>query len=83
MATAIVLVVVGIVLAVILGDLIEDVVLEGAPLQIPLLSSLFSYIADGALSVISTSGYLGVFFLMFLENTSLPIPSEVVLPFMI
>jgi membrane protein DedA with SNARE-associated domain len=80
-ATAIVLVAVGIVLAVIIGDLVEDVVLEGAPLQIPLLSSLFSYIADGTLYVISTSGYLGVFFLMFLENTSLPIPSEVVLPF--
>jgi membrane protein DedA with SNARE-associated domain len=80
-ATAIVLVAVGIILAVLIGDLIEDVILEGAPLNIPVLSALFSYISEGTLSVISASGYLGVFFLMFLENTSLPIPSEVVLPF--
>ncbi len=80
-ATAIVLVAVGIILAVLIGDLIEDVILEGAPLNIPVLSALFSYISEATLSVISASGYLGVFFLMFLENTSLPIPSEVVLPF--
>ena len=80
-ATAIVLVAVGIVLAVIIGDLIEDVVLEGAPLSIPVLSALFTYISEGTLNIISSLGYVGVFFLMFLENTSLPIPSEVVLPF--
>jgi membrane protein DedA with SNARE-associated domain len=80
-AAAVVLVAVGIILAVLIGDLIEDVILEGAPLNIPVLSDLFAYIAQGTLNVISSSGYLGVFFLMFLENTSLPIPSEVVLPF--
>jgi membrane protein DedA with SNARE-associated domain len=80
-ATAIVLVAVGIILAVLIGDLLEDVILESAPLNIPVLSALFSYISEGTLSVISSLGYLGVFFLMFLENTSLPIPSEVVLPF--
>jgi membrane protein DedA with SNARE-associated domain len=80
-ATALVLVAAGIILAVLIGDLIEDVVLEGAPLNIPILSGLFTYIADGTLNVISSLGYSGVFFLMFLENTSLPIPSEVVLPF--
>jgi membrane protein DedA with SNARE-associated domain len=80
-ATTIVLVAVGIVLAVLIGDLIEDVILEGAPLNVPVLSALFTYISEATLSVISSLGYAGVFFLMFLENTSLPIPSEVVLPF--
>lgn len=80
-ATAIVLVAVGIALAVLIGDLIEDVILEGAPLNVSVLSALFTYISESTLNIISSFGYLGVFFLMFLENTSLPIPSEVVLPF--
>ena|SRR5579875_701030 len=34
----------------------------------------------GLVSLMFTLGYVGLFFLMFLENVSLPIPSELVLP---
>lgn len=33
------------------------------------------------LSIIEKTGYLGVFFLMFLESANIPIPSEIVMPF--
>lgn len=53
-------------------------------IELPFESALSSMSVSGALSgLISTMfalGYLGLFVLMFLENVSLPIPSEVVLP---
>ncbi len=39
------------------------------------------YIANLIINAISALGYLGVFFLMLMESTVLPIPSEVVMPF--
>ena len=40
-----------------------------------------SYISEWALSVINSTGYVGVFILSALESAAIPIPSEVVIPF--
>lgn len=45
------------------------------------LSSVSGDVTSAVVSAISSAGYFGVFGLMFLEATSLPVPSEVVLPF--
>ncbi len=45
------------------------------------LYSLPAYLISIGLQMISTSGYVGVLFLMTLESALLPVPSEVVLPF--
>jgi membrane protein DedA with SNARE-associated domain len=74
-------VIVGLVLAVLVGDIVEDSLIEGANIGLPFLTNIFSYVVQGALSVISGSGYYGIFFLMLLESSSFPIPSEVILPF--
>ncbi len=44
------------------------------------LSEILDTILAWAQSLISTAGYPGLFFVMFLENVCPPIPSEVVLP---
>jgi len=80
-AAALVVTVVALILAVVVGDVFEDALLEGATLNLPPLTSIFSFIVNGSLSVITSSGYYGVFALMILESSSLPIPSEVILPF--
>ena len=46
-----------------------------------LLESLLSYLVNLLLQIISSSGYLGVMFLMTLESAVIPVPSEVVMPF--
>jgi membrane protein DedA with SNARE-associated domain len=76
-----ILIAVVVILAVLVGDLLEDLLLEGGFPAVPWLTGFFSYVADGTLSLISASGYAGVFLLMLLESTSLPVPSEVILPF--
>lgn len=43
--------------------------------------TLTSQIIDFAVNTLSQSGYLGVFLLMTMESATLPVPSEVVLPF--
>ncbi|MHB8567444.1 MAG: DedA family protein [Nitrososphaerales archaeon] len=52
--------------------------------EIPFESSFssisFSTAFGGLATLMFTFGYLGLFVLMFLENVSLPVPSEVVLP---
>jgi len=42
---------------------------------------LISYISGWALSVISKTGYFGIFVLSMLESAAIPIPSEIVIPF--
>lgn len=42
---------------------------------------LFEFVFGIALNVISSLGYLGVFFLMVLESMVFPVPSEAVMPF--
>ncbi|MDA4137277.1 MAG: DedA family protein [Thaumarchaeota archaeon] len=43
--------------------------------------SISGTIYDFAINLMQSSGYLGVFILMAMESATLPIPSEVVLPF--
>ncbi|MDA4127920.1 MAG: GtrA family protein [Thaumarchaeota archaeon] len=45
------------------------------------LSASTSFLAVGFLTSLTGIGYLGIFVLMTLESASLPIPSEIVLPF--
>lgn len=68
--------------AVVLSDPIQDAVTGGtAQLSAGGLSSLEADVTSSIVSAVSSTGYLGVFTLMFLESTSLPVPSEIVLPF--
>jgi membrane protein DedA with SNARE-associated domain len=45
------------------------------------MTGLIEWGVDLILDLISNSGYLGVFFLMVLESATLPVPSEIVMPF--
>lgn len=65
-------------------DTLEDILIEGgtfsgAPLDL-LLNAIVKLTQD-ATATVSSWGYVGVFSLMLLESSSLPVPSEVVLPF--
>jgi membrane protein DedA with SNARE-associated domain len=62
-------------------DFFDDVVIEGNPVASEPLIGLIVSIARGVTSTVRTFGYPGVFVLMLLETSSLPIPSEVILPF--
>jgi membrane protein DedA with SNARE-associated domain len=46
-----------------------------------LVSGIISWLASLIISVISSTGYFGVFFLMLLESACIPIPSEIIMPF--
>lgn len=46
-----------------------------------MISLILETISNFALTVIEWGGYLGVFFLMFLESANIPIPSEIIMPF--
>ncbi len=59
----------------------ESVSLYGQVYLIPQLTSFSQAIVDTIIKTISGLGYRGIFVLMFLESISLPIPSEVILPF--
>ncbi len=62
-------------------DILDDVVLEGnPPASEPLIGFVVS-IVRGVTSTVRAFGYPGIFALMLLETSSLPIPSEVILPF--
>ena len=71
------------IIAFLLLEVLEDVVIEGAP-----ISGLFGEVVglvvaftQNVTGTVASWGYAGVFVLMLFESTSLPIPSEVVLPF--
>ncbi len=78
------LIIVGLTLALtiyVLFEILEDVLIEGAPITSgPLISSIVSFLGN-VTATISSWGYGGIFGLMLLEASSLPIPSEVILPF--
>ncbi|MCW4009483.1 MAG: DedA family protein [Candidatus Bathyarchaeota archaeon] len=62
-------------------EVVEDLLVEGAPLTSgPIVCFFVSFTKDATMTVQSW-GYGGVFVLMLLESSSLPIPSEVILPF--
>lgn len=46
-----------------------------------MVSYILEIISQFVLSVISTTGYGGVFLLMALESANIPIPSEIIMPF--
>jgi len=60
---------------------LEDVVIEGGPISSTPIISIILSITHGVTSTIQAFGYTGIFTLMLLESSSLPIPSEVILPF--
>lgn len=69
---------------VILVDILEDVMIEGTVSIGSPFSFLFNGIvqfAQGLPATVSSWGYSGIFLLMFLEASSLPFPSEIILPF--
>jgi membrane protein DedA with SNARE-associated domain len=69
---------------VVLLEILEDVLVEGTPLTGGSLLWLWNaivLITRNVTAVVSSWGYAGIFILMLLESSSLPIPSEVVLPF--
>ncbi len=69
---------------IILIEILEDTLVEGAPLTGGPLLWLWNgiiLITRNVTAAVSSWGYPGVFALMLLESSSLPIPSEVVLPF--
>ncbi len=62
-------------------EILEDIVIEGAPLTSgPLIGAIIGFLGN-VTATVSSWGYGGIFGLMVLEASSLPIPSEVVLPF--
>lgn len=76
--------VVSITILVVLGDLLEDTFIGdstflGAPFD-SLLNAIIM-ITRNVTATVASLGYVGIFTLMLLESSSLPIPSEVVLPF--
>jgi membrane protein DedA with SNARE-associated domain len=62
-------------------EFLEDVFIEGTSLTSgPLVSAIMSFTRD-VKNTVASWGYSGIFGLMVLESSSLPVPSEVVLPF--
>jgi membrane protein DedA with SNARE-associated domain len=65
----------------VLFEILEDIFIEGAPVTSgPLISAIISFTRN-VTATVQAWGYPGIFMLMLLESSSLPIPSEVILPF--
>jgi len=62
-------------------NFLEDVVIEGGPITSEPIISIILSITRGVTTTVQAWGYSGIFVLMLLESSSLPIPSEVILPF--
>lgn len=67
-------------IAILFSDSVEDVI-TGQLASGGGLFSITGALTSAVVAAINGTGYLGVFVLMFLESTSLPVPSEVILPF--
>ena len=46
-----------------------------------MVTTLLEYLAGFIISIISSSGYLGIILLMGIESACIPLPSEVIMPF--
>ena len=67
--------------AYVLFELVVDFLVEGSPLMGgPLISAIVLFMHN-VVDMVSDWGYIGLFGLMVLESSSLPVPSEIVLPF--
>jgi len=65
----------------VLFEILEDVFVENAPMTSgPLISAMIS-LTHNVKDTVQSWGYSGIFVLMLLESSSVPIPSEVILPF--
>ena len=76
--------VVVVVIVLVLLDTLEDTMIErggfsGTPFA--LLLNAIVMLTESVTATVSSWDYAGIFFLMLLESSSLPIPSEVILPF--
>lgn len=63
---------------------LEDTLIDGEPFSGTILFSLLHapiLFTESFTTTVATMGYIGIFGLMLLESSSLPIPSEVILPF--
>ncbi len=78
------LIAIGLALAIVvylLFEILEDIVIEGTPITNgPLIGAIIS-LTSNLKDTVQSWGYSGIFVLMLLESSSLPIPSEVILPF--
>ena len=80
----IVLTIVVAVVAVIIIQLLEDTLLDGQPITTGPVGATINALIQltrNVTAAVFSWGYAGVFVLMLLESSSIPIPSEVVLPF--
>jgi membrane protein DedA with SNARE-associated domain len=69
-------------ISVLFSDSIEDMVTGGGSANSSgLAQAVTGAVTNSVITAINNTGYLGIFSLMLLEATSLPVPSEVVLPF--
>jgi membrane protein DedA with SNARE-associated domain len=69
------------VVAIVVLEILQDTLLQGESLgSHPFISAIVS-LTHNAVNTVRSWGYWGVFGLMLLESSSLPIPSEVILPF--
>ena len=69
-------------MTVIFSDSIEDIITGGGgATSSGLVATVTGALTNFVINAINGTGYLGIFGLMLLEATSLPVPSEVILPF--
>lgn len=69
---------------IVIGDALEDVLIDGQPFSGTLFYAILHttiLFTQNFTATVASLGYAGVFGLMLLESISLPIPSEVILPF--
>jgi membrane protein DedA with SNARE-associated domain len=76
--------IIAIAVAIILLETLEDTVIEGgsfAGTRLAIILNAIIALTQGVTATVASWGYAGIFLFMLLEASSLPIPSEVILPF--
>ena len=79
-----VIAIVAVVIVIVLLATLEDTLVEGGGFSgtpLALLLNAIVMLTQSVTATVSSWGYAGIFFLMLLESSSLPVPSEVILPF--